>query len=150
MTRTTFSSDDRRRVQEAVRDAEKRVSGEIVPYVVDRSDTYEEVLWRAAAAGGLIGATLSWAIHEATQGWVPFGAAVGIFIAAAFALAGLGAAGFSSAALRLFAGHAILDRRVAQRAAEAFTSEEVFATRDRTGILLFVSLAEHRVLVMAD
>ena len=32
----------------------------------------------------------------------------------------------------------------------AFVEEEVFSTRDRTGILLFLSLFEHRVVVLGD
>ena len=32
----------------------------------------------------------------------------------------------------------------------AFLDQEVFRTRDRTGILLFLSLFEHRVVLLAD
>jgi putative membrane protein len=51
---------------------------------------------------------------------------------------------------RAFAGNNLLELRVAQRAAQAFINEEVFATRDRTGILLFLSLFEHKVIVVGD
>ena len=43
-----------------------------------------------------------------------------------------------------------MDAAVHQRALQAFVEEDVFATRDRTGILLFVSLLEHRIEVVAD
>jgi putative membrane protein len=43
-----------------------------------------------------------------------------------------------------------MERRVHQRATEAFLSEEVFNTRDRTGILIFLSLLERKVLVLGD
>jgi putative membrane protein len=33
---------------------------------------------------------------------------------------------------------------------EAFVAEEVFNTKDRTGILIFLSLLEHQVLVIGD
>ena len=36
------------------------------------------------------------------------------------------------------------------RAAEAFVEERVFATEKRTGVLIFVALFEHRVVVLAD
>jgi putative membrane protein len=36
------------------------------------------------------------------------------------------------------------------RAAAAFLEAEVFATRDRTGVLIFLALFEHRVVVLAD
>ena len=44
----------------------------------------------------------------------------------------------------------VLDLRVRRRALQAFVEEEVFRTRDRTGILIFVSLFEHRVAVLGD
>ncbi|MFM8347801.1 MAG: TPM domain-containing protein, partial [Bacteroidota bacterium] len=37
-----------------------------------------------------------------------------------------------------------------QRAENAFLQEEVFNTRHRTGIMLFVSFFEHEVIIMAD
>ncbi|MDH3727358.1 MAG: hypothetical protein OER77_07485, partial [Myxococcales bacterium] len=43
-----------------------------------------------------------------------------------------------------------LSSRVEGRAAEAFLEEQVFATSERTGVLIFVALFEHRVLVLAD
>ena len=49
-----------------------------------------------------------------------------------------------------FAGMETLETAVHRRAAVAFLEEEVFNTRDRTGILLFVSLFEHRIEVIGD
>ena len=57
---------------------------------------------------------------------------------------------FLSPLMRLFAGRHLMDRRVEQRAAEAFISEEVFATEKRTGILIFLSILERRVIVIGD
>ncbi|MEJ2005992.1 MAG: hypothetical protein P8X57_13755 [Cyclobacteriaceae bacterium] len=42
-----FSDKDRDRIREAVREAEKRTSGEIVTYFVAQSDEYEEVRLRS-------------------------------------------------------------------------------------------------------
>ena len=36
------------------------------------------------------------------------------------------------------------------RAMRAFVEEEIFSTRERTGILLFISLLEHRIEVVGD
>ena len=43
-----------------------------------------------------------------------------------------------------------MDRNVRRRAEAAFLHEEVFRTRDRTGILILVSLLERRVAVLGD
>ena len=57
---------------------------------------------------------------------------------------------FAPALRRLLAGSDRMALRVHRRAALAFLDEEVFKTRDRTGILLFVSLFEHRIEVLGD
>ena len=43
-----------------------------------------------------------------------------------------------------------LERRVRVRAAAAFLEEEVFNTRERTGILILVALFEHRAVILGD
>jgi putative membrane protein len=43
-----------------------------------------------------------------------------------------------------------LDDACRQRAENAFLEEEVFNTRHRTGIMIFISFFEHEVIVMAD
>jgi putative membrane protein len=43
-----------------------------------------------------------------------------------------------------------IERSVRLRAEAAFLEEEVFATRDRTGILVFLALFEHRAVILAD
>jgi len=40
--------------------------------------------------------------------------------------------------------------RVERRARQAFLEEEVFTTRERTGILIFLALFERRVVVLGD
>jgi putative membrane protein len=47
-------------------------------------------------------------------------------------------------------GDELLQDRVEGRAAEAFVEEQVFATRARSGVLIFVALFEHRVVILAD
>jgi putative membrane protein len=51
---------------------------------------------------------------------------------------------------RLLVPRDVLERRVAMRAEAAFLEEEVFDTRDRSGILIFLALFEHRAIVLGD
>ncbi len=144
-----FSEGDLKAVRAAVAAAEGTTAGEIVPYVVDASDAYEGALWKAAALGAM-GAALLAAIGHASAGlwgggvlWLGLPAAAG------------GALGFLLAALvpavkRGLVPRDVLERRVRRRAAVAFLDEEVFSTDDRTGILLFLSLFERRVVVLGD
>jgi putative membrane protein len=59
-------------------------------------------------------------------------------------------ANFLDPVKRWLVGEEILESRARRRAAVAFVEQEVFRTRDRTGILLFLSLFEHRVVLLAD
>jgi putative membrane protein len=43
-----------------------------------------------------------------------------------------------------------MDLATRKRAENAFLEEEVFNTRQRTGIMIFISFFEHEVIVMAD
>ena len=141
-----FSKGDLAEIEAAVSRAEDRAPGEIVPYIVGRSDRYPEALWKGAALGAALGAVLwagldfgEWAIDPvAPVLYTAAGALVG------FALAHL------SGLRRWLAGKSSLDRRVEQRARAAFLEREVFATSGRSGMLLFVSIFERRALVIAD
>jgi putative membrane protein len=141
------------RIQEAVGRAEERTAGEIVPVVVPRSDDYAEAVWRGAGAAVLLMLMVVLLTLRFYTGWglgwlfAPWGVALSVL-----------AAGTVGALLtryvyplqRLLAGSERLDDTVHRRAMQAFVEEEVFDTRDRTGILLFVSLREHRIEVLGD
>jgi len=145
-----FSEQDRERIKKAVDEAEGKTSGEIVPYVVRESDPYAEALWRGGTSLGVIVlATLAF-LHEAL-GLLPFlGVAWVLMLGFCGFMAGMGLVRYVPAFKRLFAGEDLMERRVSMRAAVAFIDEEIFNTRDRTGILIFVSMTEHKVLVMGD
>jgi putative membrane protein len=145
-----FSDSDKERLRAAVQSAERRTSGEIVPYLVERSDDYEVAEWRGGALLAVVAAVVFVLLHRLTTIWLPIDFA-GMILTTLFAFgAGMLAVKYSPTLKRAFSGKDLCAIRVAQRAAQAFIAEEVFRTRDRTGVLLFVSLLEHRVLVMAD
>lgn len=145
-----FGPGDRRRIEEAVREAERESAGEIVPYAVERSDAYAAAGWRAATLGSALGGVVAAAAFRLLDLW---GAPLEIWIVAPAALgaaAGYLLASVSDPVRRRFVSTAEMAERVSERADEAFLEQEVFATRERTGILLFVSLFERRVVVRAD
>ena len=151
--RPLFTDADRERIREAVAAAETRTSGEIVPYVVRASGSYPVAVWRAASAGALLAALLALALAWLYDGWGLDWLYSAWAMALVMTIGGvLGAVlgGAADAVRRRLAGPALLDETVHRRAAVAFVEEEVFDTRDRTGILLFVSLLEHRIEVVGD
>ena len=146
---TFFSDEDREAIRAATADAERRTSGELVVYVVERCDPYPEVAWKGALIGGAVGAACAAMAGRLFGGWgtpdylwLLIGLQLGL-------LAGWLASRFDGLARRLVGDEALLSR-TRGRAAEAFIEEGVFATAERTGVLIFVALFEHRVLVLAD
>ncbi len=150
MEQQLFSAADLERISAAVRQAERKTSGEIVPYFVERSDDYEVALWRGGALLGSLAGFVLVAIHLLSDSWHGLGLIEVVLIIAGACGAGMMLAYFVPNLRRLCAGNSLLEQRVAQRAAQAFIAEEVFKTRDRTGILLFLSHLEHKVLVVGD
>lgn len=148
-----FTDADRARIAQAVETAESRTSGEIVPVIVQRSSSYGIVSYRLAISGAVFGALLHEVVKLGYDGWgmpLLLGDAALFFWMLAFGLLSAWVGPRIPGVLRLFAGSEMLDERVHQRAQLAFLSEQVFATRERTGILLLVSLDEHRVEVLGD
>jgi len=150
---TALTDAELQRIREAVTAAEARTSGEIVPYIVERSGSYEVAVWRGAsflAVGTMFGAALllqfygGWGLGWLYTGW-------GMALLASLAgVVGAVLAATIPPLKRFLAGQERLATRVHRRASLAFLDEEVFKTRDRTGILLFVSLFEHRIEVLGD
>jgi putative membrane protein len=146
----SFTQSELAKIEASVKDAESKTSGEIVPYVVEHSDHYEEAEWRGGVLLGAVALCVFAAIRKFTTVWLPLDLAE-VALTSLLA-AGVGAllVRFLSPLRRFFAGSRVMDRRIHQRAAEAFISEEVFNTRNRTGVLIFLSLLERRVLVVGD
>lgn len=144
-----FTQADLDAIRAAVGEAERRTSGEIVPYVVDRSDDYPTAAWKGAALGAILGPLVALAIHRWSSIW---GIPVDWWIALPAPVGG--ALGYLLSLLppvrRWMVGDEILEERARRRAAVAFLDQEVFRTENRTGILLFVSLLERRVVLLAD
>ncbi len=144
---------DQDRIRDAVGRAEERTAGEIVPVVVPRSDDYEVAVWRGIGAVTLLvlmGVLLTLQFYDGWGlGWLfaPWGVALSVLVAGTV---GGVLARYVYPLQRLLVGSDRLDEIVHRRALQAFVEEEVFDTRDRTGILLFVSLREHRIEVLGD
>jgi putative membrane protein len=144
-----FSETDLEAIRAATVRAERRTAGELVVYVTERCDPYTELGWKSALVGGAIGALCAALAVWRFGGWgAPDYLWMLLGLQLGFAI-GWVASRFDGVARHLISNDA-LESRVNGRAAEAFVEEQVFATRDRTGVLIFVALLEHRVLVLAD
>jgi putative membrane protein len=148
-----FTETDLRRIKEAVKMAEDKISGEIVPVIVDRSGDYTIANYK----GSLLGASLAYVVMILLDRYV-IDAAHTLFYDPVFIFAVVIAGGVAGALIpnlfnpvkRLLVSRRYQDHATRQRAENAFLEEEVFNTRQRTGIMIFISFFEHEVIVMAD
>ena len=149
-------------VTAAVTKAERESDGEIVTIVAARSDAYHDVGLHYAVLGMLLvpgvlailpQGTIDWAAGLAL-GWnaeLARGAAM-LFLFAALAIVFLilrFALAYLPLRMALTPG-TTKTRRVRRRAIELFKAGTERRTRGRTGILLYLSLLEHRAEILAD
>ncbi len=145
-----FSPAELAEVEQAVKAAERHTSGEIVPYVVGRSDDYPQAAWKGACAGALVVALAAAAARAWGGFWVPASAWWLALPPLAGAALGLLAVVLAPPLRRALVAPGDLEEAVSRRAALAFLEQEVFRTAERTGILIFLSLFERRVVVLGD
>jgi len=134
---------ERDKVSQAVLEAEKHTTGEIVPMIVAQSDDYAGARWRLAVAGALLSGFLAYFfLGDYDAVWILYAQIPGLYIG--YALGNIGAI------LRPFMLKDKISEEVNQRALQAFYEHRLHHTKDRTAILIMVSLQERRVEILAD
>jgi putative membrane protein len=139
-----FSKEQKEKIRQAVRAAEGSTRADIAIMLVDESDRYREAeLTGALSFSALVALVLSMALHQPTIWFYIPVTAVLLF-----------------PFLRLFKVFphmklAFLHRRrveeaVRERAVYAFFQKGVHETDEQTGILIFISLLERKVWILAD
>lgn len=146
--RLTLTPADHALISEAIRRAESQTTGEIFAVFARSSDSYLGHSIAAALAFSLAAGLISSAILAVSGIAAPALAVETAQALGALALVGLLIAVPSARLLLVPRG---IQLRHARRMALAqFLSHNVHATAERTGILLFVSEAEHHAEVVAD
>jgi len=146
-----LSEQDKARISEAVRAAEAHTRAEIVPMLVARSGLYRDAQHRAGLALALVvltsllmgeGFWASWRWQTVEAAWllvaVLLSYAIGSWI------------GTFAPVIRAVTSSERLRRKVQLRAEQAFGQHNLSRTRQRTGVLLMVSLLERHVYVLPD
>nr|PZN28563.1 MAG: hypothetical protein DIU78_02395 [Pseudomonadota bacterium] len=134
---------DEQAIEAAIARVEERSATELVVAVVRRSDDYWQ--WRVlSAAGWGVAAAIAFTflLPDASP---LFAILLQIPVAAlVYFVTGLGAV------LRRFVPAAVLDDAAQARAMLLFSERGLHDTRERTGLLVFISELEHRVVVLGD
>ena len=149
-----FNEADLQRIKQSVKEAEDKISGEIVPVIVERSGNYTIALYKSA----LVFATLGFVFMIIFDRYLVadpsntlyYDPIFIFFVVISSGLVGVLVALVSDPVKRLFITKRHLEECTRIGAEAAFLEEEVFNTRHRTGIMIFISFFEHKVIVMAD
>jgi putative membrane protein len=148
-----LSPEEQKQIQACVQETEKSTSGEIVPMVVSASYHYPMASLLGALIVSLllaVGLTVAESIRRAWGGltlfdlWL-FPAAFGVCLLVLHELIKA-----VPALKRLFITSAEIAEEVEEAALTAFYRQGLGETRDRTGILIYISVFERRAYVLAD
>jgi putative membrane protein len=137
-----FSSAEEKRVSDAIAKAERATSGEILVVVTSRSESYLYVPFLVAA---LVALLVPWPFIYLTwlsMQWVYVVQLVVFLLVLALLIGGQRRLWFVPKKIKHMHAH--------RRAVEQFRVQNMHTTDGRTGVLIFVSLAERFVEIVAD
>ena len=146
-----LSSADHEHLDRLISDIEKRTNAQIVLAVIQRSDNYAEIPWKAFALGASLTGLMVFLLSLLSLDWDT----QGTVIISIVAILGCGALLALLTTLipklaRQFLSDSEADMEVRQYAESLFLNRELFATSSRTGILVLVSLFERKIVVIPD
>lgn len=138
-----ISKADKALIEEAIEKAESKTSGEIVPVILSQSDFYPAAHFRLALIMGVLFSFICYYSYDFDDPiillWIQIpGMITGYLLA------------YLKVLKRIFTTKSEMAEEVFQRALEVFYQNKVSMTKDRTGIMIFISLLEHKVEVLAD
>lgn len=137
-----FTREEEERISAAITAAERKTSGEIVAVVADSSETYLYVpfLWAA-----LVSLLVPWPLIHFTWMKVQY-----IFLIQLAVFLVLLVVLWPKNVRAVLVPRSIRNNHAKRRATEQFLAQNLHTTRGRTGVLIFVSVAEHHAEVLAD
>ena len=139
-----LSEEDKAAIEAKVREAEKRTIGEIVVMVVPFSYHYP----LANILGGMLFGVVAGVSVALITGLDTMWHFLGFFVLS-FVL-GNEVIKRSFFLKRFFVTGSDMEEEVEEAAIASFYKKEIYDTRDHTGILIYISLFEHRVWVLGD
>ena len=139
-----LTNEEKTKIEMAVRSVEATTSGEVVPVFLKQSDAYPAANSRMAIFLAIITPIIFYYSDFTFSHplWPLFVQAPALVIG--YFLAN------HPMIKRFFTLKEEMDEEVHQRALEIFYENKLTSTKDRTGILIMVSLLEHRVEILAD
>lgn len=137
-----FTREEEERISAAITAAERKTSGEIVAVVADSSETYlyAPFLWAA-----LVSLLVPWPLIHFTWMKVQY-----IFLIQLAVFLVLLVVLWPKNVRVALVPRSIRNNQAKRRATEQFLAQNLHTTKGRTGVLIFVSVAERHAEVLAD
>jgi putative membrane protein len=140
---STLRPAERERILEAVRTAEARTRAEFITVIAPVSDSYLTMPLLVASALALLVPGIGWLVEVSEDFAVLYAVQLAVFAAAVVALRW-------PPLTMLVVPPSAQEHRARRLALEQFLLRGLHATPERTGVLFFVSVAEHYVEIIAD
>ncbi len=144
----TFSPDEHERVAQAIRVAETKTSGEIICVLARQSDDYFHPAAFLLTVGVLLASFAAALLLDYL--WISIRPWQLVAVQAAALAAALGLIAVFPALRIHFVPRRLLQLRAHRNAVSQFLASDIHVTEGRTGVLIFVSLAERHAEVIAD
>lgn len=146
-----LSDPERDQLNQRIAETENRTNSQIVLAVIKRSDSYDEIPWKAFALGSSVAGLIFFILDLLLNYWtshvmVLTAIAATLLAGATFALLTVFVPGFA----KFFLSAHRADMEVRQYAESLFLSHELFATYRRMGVLMLVSMFERQVILLPD
>ncbi len=138
-----LSTADEAAIQQRIGEIEQKTAGELVVVAAPRSSGYDRARAQASAL-------VTFALAVLTYLFVPHVPGVWVLCAQAPLFVGLYWLGALPAFTRALVSDAVQRQKVSARARQLFIEQGVTETRDRSGVLVYLSEAEHRIEILAD
>ena len=149
--RLELTAEERERIRLTVHAAEQHTNAEIVPMIVSRSGLYRDAQHRTGLLLSLVALTLMLTTEIVWLPWGWHGSNAAWLVLVTIAAYGVGVwLGTLAPCIRFLTPTDRMHHKVRLRAERAFTKYAVSQTRERTGVLIMVSLLEHQIYVLAD
>ncbi len=149
--RLQLTAEERERIRQTVHAAEQQTNAEIVPMIISRSGIYRDAQHRAGLLLSVVVLVLILTTEMLSLPWGWHGSNAAWLVLATILAYGVGTwLGALVPCIRLLTPTDRMRHKVRLRAERAFAQHAVSQTRERTGVLIMVSLLEHQVYVLAD
>jgi putative membrane protein len=144
LSKKFLSETEQARIKEAVASAEKKTSGEIVPMIVSASHNYPLSNFTGGLALSLLTGLIVVLITRDQNLWI----FLAVFMASFFIYHEI--VKHVLPLKKLFISHYDINEEVEEAALKSFYQNGLYKTRDETGVLIFISVFEKKVYILAD